>query len=163
MALVGGLDIHRQQITYEYVGTVTGQIERGQIGHADRRRLAAWLGRFAGRDDVEFAVEGCTGWRYVVEELDRAGITAHLAEPADTAAARGRKRHAKTDRTDSHLICDLLLRAVCRPATSRPRTSWSCGLCWSATRICAATTRPGCNVSTPCCSTRGHPPGPSTG
>jgi transposase len=110
MAIVGGLDIHRQQITYEYVDTVTGQVERGQIGHADRRRVAAWLGRFAGRDDVELAVEGCTGWRYVVEELDHAGITPHLAEPADTAAARGRKRHAKTDRTDAHLICDLLLR-----------------------------------------------------
>jgi transposase len=50
---------------------------------------------------VHFALEGCTGWRYVVEELAAAGITTHLAEPADTAALRGRKRHAKTDRTDS--------------------------------------------------------------
>lgn len=110
VAIVGGLDIHRQQITYEYVDTMTGQVERGQIGHADRRRFAAWLGRFAGRGQVELAVEGCTGWRYVVEELQHAGITPRLAEPADTAAARGRKRHAKTDRTDAHLICDLLLR-----------------------------------------------------
>jgi hypothetical protein len=35
--------------------------------------------------------------RYVVEELAATGITAHLAEPADTAALRWRKRHAKTD------------------------------------------------------------------
>lgn len=35
------------------------------------------------------AVEGCTGWRYVVEEITAAGIEAHLAEPADTQAARG--------------------------------------------------------------------------
>ncbi len=42
-----------------------------------------------------FAVEGCTGWRFVVEELHRAGVEAHLAEPADTAAARGPKRRAK--------------------------------------------------------------------
>jgi transposase len=110
MTIVGGLDIHRQQITYDYVDTSTGEVERGQIGHADRRRFAAWLRRFEGCEDVEFAVEGCTGWRYVVEELVRAGITPHLAEPADTAAARGRKRHAKTDRTDSHLIRDLLLQ-----------------------------------------------------
>jgi transposase len=110
VAIVGGLDIHRQQITYEYVDAMTGQVERGQIGHADRLRFASWLGRFAGRDDVELAVEGCTGWRYVVEELHHAGVTAHLAEPADTAAARGPKRHAKTDRTDAHLMCDLLLR-----------------------------------------------------
>lgn len=110
MSIVGGLDVHRQQITFDYVDTVTAEVKRGQIGHADRHRFAAWLRRFEGCEDVEFAVEGCTGWRYVVEELVRAGITPHLAEPADTSAARGRKRHAKTDRTDSHLIRDLLLQ-----------------------------------------------------
>jgi hypothetical protein len=31
--------------------------------------LRAWLARFAGRDDVAFALEGCTGWRYVAEKL----------------------------------------------------------------------------------------------
>jgi transposase len=110
MSIVGGLDVHRQQITFDYVDTITGEVKRGQIGHADRHRFATWLRRFEGCEDVEFAVEGCTGWRYVVEELVRAGITPHLAEPADTSAARGRKRHAKTDRTDSHLIRDLLLQ-----------------------------------------------------
>jgi transposase len=53
---------------------------------------------------VHFALEGCTGWRYVVEELAAAGITPHLAEPADTAALRGRRRHAKTGKTDSRLL-----------------------------------------------------------
>jgi hypothetical protein len=57
----------------------------------------AWLARFAGRDDVAFALEGCAGWRYVAEELAAAGVAAHVAEPADTAFARGRKRQAKTD------------------------------------------------------------------
>jgi transposase len=33
---------------------------------------------------------------------------AHLAEPADTQAARGRKRHAKTDRSDARLLRELL-------------------------------------------------------
>ena len=73
------------------------QVQRGQIAPADREHLRAWLARFAGRDDVAFAVEGCTGWRYVAEELAAAGAAAHLAEPADTAFARGRKRPAKTD------------------------------------------------------------------
>ena len=72
------------------------------------RALRAWLARFAGRDDVAFAAEGCTGWRYVAEELAAAGIAAHLAEPADTAFARGRKRHAKTDKTDSRHLRHLL-------------------------------------------------------
>jgi hypothetical protein len=39
-------------------------------------------------EDVAFAVEGCTGWRYVVEELAPAGVAAHLAGLADTAFAR---------------------------------------------------------------------------
>lgn len=53
---------------------------------------------------VAFAVEGCTGWRSVVEELLRAGVESHLAEPADTAAQRGRKKRVKTDRADARLL-----------------------------------------------------------
>ena len=50
------------------------------------------------------AVEGCTGWRYVVEEIEAAGFEAHVAEPADTQAARGRKQRAKTDRSDAPAV-----------------------------------------------------------
>src|SRR5918995_888545 len=75
MSMVCGLDLHRQQITF---------------------------------DALETAVEGCTGWRYVVEEITAAGFEAHLAEPADTQAARGRKRHAKTDRSDARMLRELL-------------------------------------------------------
>jgi transposase len=57
---------------------------------------------------VALAVEGCTGWRYVVEEIEAAGFEAHLAEPADTQAARGRKHRAKTDRSDARLLRELL-------------------------------------------------------
>jgi hypothetical protein len=108
MPIVGGLDIHRKQITFDYLDTGTGQVRRGQVAPADREHLRAWLARFAGRDDVAFAIEGCTGWRYVAEELAAAGVTAHLAEPADTAFARGRKRHAKTDKTDCRHLRQLL-------------------------------------------------------
>jgi transposase len=108
MSIVGGFDVHRKQITFDYLDTVSGEVQRGQIGAADRRRLAAWLQRFAGRGDVGFAAEACTGWRYVIEELQRAGVVAHLADPAETAAARGRKRRAKTDRADARLIRTLL-------------------------------------------------------
>src|SRR5260221_12035653 len=96
MTIVGGLDIHRKQLTFDYPGTVTGEVKRGQVAPADRAHLRAWLARFAGREDVAFALEGCTGWRYVAEELVAAGITGHVAEPAYTPFARGRKRNAKT-------------------------------------------------------------------
>jgi len=108
MPIVGGLDIHRKQITFDYLDTVTGEVNRGQIAPADREHVQAWLARFAGRGDAAFAVEGCAGWRYVSEELAAAGIAAHLGEPADTAALRGRKRHAKTDKTDARHLRTLL-------------------------------------------------------
>ena len=76
MAIVGGLDIHRRQVSFDYLDTGSGQVCRGRISPACRQTLRAWLARFAGCDDVTFAVEGCTGWRFVVEELQRAGITA---------------------------------------------------------------------------------------
>jgi transposase len=114
MGIVGGLDVHRQQITFDYLDTETGEVSVGQIPAADRRALAAWLARrFADRPDhgeIEFSVEGCTGWRYVAEELAAAGMRARLAEPADTAAARGRKKRAKTDRADARHQRDLLLQ-----------------------------------------------------
>jgi len=108
MPIVGGLDIHRKQITFDYLDTVTGEVKRGQIAPADRAHVRAWLARFAGCEDAAFAVEGCAGWRYVSEELAAAGIAAHLGEPADTAALRGRKRHAKTDKTDARHLRTLL-------------------------------------------------------
>ena len=52
MPIVGGLDIHRKQITFDYLDTVTGQVQRGQITPADREHLRAWLARFAGLEDV---------------------------------------------------------------------------------------------------------------
>ena len=108
MPIVGGLDIHRKQITFDYLDTVTGEVKRGPIAPADRAHVRAWLARFAGCGDVAFAVEGCAGWRYVAGELAAAGIAAHLGEPADTAALRGRKRHAKTDKTDARHLRSLL-------------------------------------------------------
>ena len=123
MPIVGGLDIHRKQITFDYLDTVTGQVRRGQIAPADREHLRAWLARFAGRDDVAFAMEGCTGWRYVAEELAAAGIAAHLAEPADTAV-RPRPQAARQDRQDRLPgTCGCCWpRAGCRSAGSRRRS-----------------------------------------
>jgi hypothetical protein len=65
MSIVGGVDIHRKQLTFDYIERETGRWERGRIAPADRRHLADWLVRFEGVEDVQFAMEGCTGWRYV--------------------------------------------------------------------------------------------------
>lgn len=109
MTIIGGFDVHRAQITFDYVDTDTGEASTGQIRPATRSSLRAWLGdRFAGKDEVMLAVEGCTGWRFVIEELRQAGVEPHLAEPADTATQRGRKKRAKTDKADARLLRELL-------------------------------------------------------
>jgi transposase len=110
MSMVGGLDIHRQQVTFDVVDTVTGEVWRGQVRPADRVHLRAWLGRLSGRGEVRLAMEGCTGWRYVAEEVAAAGFTAHVGDPAEIAARRGPKKRAKTDRADARLMRDLLER-----------------------------------------------------
>lgn len=108
MSIVGGLDVHRAQITYDYLDLDTGEVEVGRVVPATRSELRDWLSRFESQDAV-FATEGCTGWRFVVEELERAGVEAHLAEPADTATLRGRKKRAKTDRADARHLRTLLV------------------------------------------------------
>ena len=108
MRIVCALDVHRRQITYLTVEVDSGEVSRGRISPATRQSVCAWLAQFDGVDEVHFALEGTTGWRFVVEAIERAGHRAHLADPAETAAKRGRKRRAKTDRAD----CDLLLRLL---------------------------------------------------
>jgi len=107
MAIVGGLDIHRRQITYDWIDADSGETCRGQLSPAARVELRAWLARFTGQQ-ADFAVGATTGRRFVAEELGRAGFRAHLAEPADTRALRGPKRRAKTDRTDARHLRELL-------------------------------------------------------
>jgi hypothetical protein len=98
---------------------MTGELKRGRVAPADREHLQSWPARFTGCDDVRFALEGCTGWRHFTEELLATGITPHLAEPVDTAALRGKKRHAKTDKTDARHLPTHLLAVTCRSAGSR--------------------------------------------
>jgi transposase len=108
MTMVGGLDVHRQQITFDYVDN-DGLVHWGQIRPATRQTLRRWLGEHCPGGDAEFALEGCTGWRYISEELVAAGLGVHLGDPAEIATSRGPKKRAKTDRADARLLRTLLL------------------------------------------------------
>jgi len=82
--IIGGLDVHRKQITFDYIEMDTGELKTGQrLRPATRENLHRWLSRFDGKE-ASFALEATTGWRFVVEEIERAGYEAHLAEPAET-------------------------------------------------------------------------------
>ena len=108
MTIAMGLDQHRGQITAEWVDTDTGEIGRTRVAPAHRATVRRFLARFAGQQ-LEVALEATTGWRFVVEELNRVGAVVHLAEPAETAERRGRKKRAKTDRADARLLRELVM------------------------------------------------------
>jgi transposase len=106
MAIVAGFDVHRNQITFDAIDTETGELRGGRVASTGEA-VRAWVGRFPGRQ-VEVAVEACTGWLFVCEALAEAGAVPHLADPAEVAARRGKKRRAKTDRADARQLRQLL-------------------------------------------------------
>jgi transposase len=107
MTIVMGLDQHRAQITAEWLDTETGEVTRSRITPAHRAGVRRFCERFRGVE-LEVALEATTGWRFVTEELHRVGAVVHLAEPAETAARRGNKKRAKSDRADARHIRELL-------------------------------------------------------
>jgi transposase len=108
VTIVMGLDQHRAQITAEWLDTATGEVTRARVAPADRAGVRRFAARFGG-EDVEVALEATTGWRFVVEEFTAAGAQVHLAEPAETAARRGTKKRAKSDRADARHLRELLM------------------------------------------------------
>jgi transposase len=100
--------VHRRQITVDALDTATGEVSRGQI-ESTPAAVEEWLAGFPGRV-VHVAVEACTGWLFVCRALERSGALPHLAEPVETSALRGRKRRAKTDRTDAKWLRELLFQ-----------------------------------------------------
>src|SRR5919106_5417154 len=106
MAIVAGFDVHRRQITFDALNTETGEVSRGRID-ATPAAVRAWVRRFDG--ELRVAVEACTGWLFTCDALAAAGAQAHLAEPVETRALRGRKRRAKTDREDARWLRELLV------------------------------------------------------
>jgi transposase len=108
VTIVMGLDQHRAQITGEWLDTATGEISRKRIAPADRDGVRRFAASFRGQE-LEVALEATTGWRFVVEELHAVGAQVHLAEPAETAARRGTKKRAKSDRADARHLRELLM------------------------------------------------------
>src|SRR3954466_14614143 len=106
MAILAGFDVHRAQITFDALDTDTGEVLRGRM-RGDRDAVSEWMRQFAG-EHVEVAVEACTGWLFVYEQLAAGGAVVHRAERAETSALRGKKRHAKTDRADARWLRTLL-------------------------------------------------------
>ena len=110
--------MHRRQITVDALDTATGEVWRGQF-ESTPAAVELWVAGFPGRV-VHVAVEACTGWLFVCRALERCGAIAHLAEPMETSALRGRKRRAKTDRTDARWLRRLLFEGRLPEAWTPP-------------------------------------------
>ena len=142
MTIVMGMDQHRAQISAEWIDTITGEVSRARIAPADRIAVRRFLARFDGAE-LEVALEATTGWRFLVEELQRVGAEAHLAEPAETSGLKGKMQRAKTDWADARHLRELLLigrlpeswiapahlldlraRVRCRHTLVHQRTEW---------------------------------------
>ena len=156
MSIVMGLDQHRAQITGEWIDTSTGEVR----GRGWRRRIVRRCGiveRFAGRE-LEVAMEATTGWRFVVEELRRAGARVHLAKPAETAGCAGTKKRPKGDRADARHLRELLMVKRLPECWIRP------SICSISARVCGCGTRwstiaaSGSSGSARCSTTTGPPP-----
>ena len=106
MAIVAGFDVHRARVTFDALDRETGELRRGRI-RATPEGVREWVGRFAS-EEVHVAVEACTGWLFVCEALAETRAVAHLAEPVETSALRGKKRRAETDREDARWLRELL-------------------------------------------------------
>jgi hypothetical protein len=70
--VVGGLDIHRAQLTFDYVHLDSGEMFRGRIALADREQLRGWLHRFeAGMRQVDRLTEEMNAVREQITVLSR--------------------------------------------------------------------------------------------
>ncbi len=90
MSIVGAFDVHRRQLAFDYLDTETGELKRGRVIPAGREHLRAWLARFAGQDDVHFALEGCTGWRYVALRREALSVRVEVRDLRLRPVAAGR-------------------------------------------------------------------------
>lgn len=106
MTIVAGFDVHRAQITFDALDQETGEVHCGRIA-ATPKAVEDWVKRFPDRE-IHVAVEACTGWLFACQALEAQGATPHLAEPTETAARKGTKRRAKTDRADARHLRTLL-------------------------------------------------------
>jgi transposase len=108
VTLVMGMDQHRAQISAEWIDTITGEISRARVAPADRAGVRKFLTQFKGVG-LEVALEATTGWRFVVEELERIGADVHLAEVVQTSGLKGRGKRAKSDWADARHLRELLI------------------------------------------------------
>jgi transposase len=100
-----GLDVHRR------FSTVTARNAEGKIAwrqrleHEDRDDLRKHLETWP--RGIPVILESSFGWEWMCEELEGAGVEAHLASSRKVAAWRSARGMTKSNRTDADLLSEL--------------------------------------------------------
>ena len=163
MGIVGGLDIHRRQITFDYLDTGTGEVSRGKIAPADRQQVRSWLEHFEGRERRGLR----PGGRHRLA-LRRRGARAGGGPSPSGRAGRHRPRSAAVSSGPRPTAptpgsCGSCWRWAGCPSPGSPRTTSSrSGPGSGCTRPWPTSAGPGCSASGPPCSTKASPPSPAT-
>lgn len=125
-----GLDVHRR------FSTVTARDAEGKIAwrqrleHGDREDLRKHLDSWP--RGIPVILESSFGWEWVCEELEGAGVEAHLASSRKVAAWRNARGMAKSNRTDADLLSELgrqtdrWWEVWLAPREVRDRREWMC-------------------------------------
>ena len=154
MPIVGGLDIHRKQITFDYLTR-----PRGRCGAARSRSPIAstWPGGWRAGSPARTRTSRWRGapgggtWRRGWPRPGRSRMSPSPPIPRRCEAASGTPR--RTRPIPGTCGC-CWPTGGCPSAGSRRRTSWNAGRCSSCIMTCGPGTLPGCSAFTRCCSTR---------
>ena len=98
MDIVGGFDVHRKQITFDYIEMETGELHRGKIRPATRESLREWLDEFTERfsgKQAAIAVEATTAMALRRRGAPKKGLDSSL-----TWRNRRRAGHCKAARSE---------------------------------------------------------------
>ncbi len=117
-----GMDQHRTQISAEWIDTITGEISRARVAPADRAGVRTFLAPFEGAG-LEAALEATTGWRFVVEELERVGAALGRAGRGGRVEGQEEAREDRLGRrqASARAVADRASAGVVDPARAHPR------------------------------------------
>jgi transposase len=140
MSIVGGLDLHRKQLTFDYADRATGELTRAQIAPADRRHLALWLPVCPMWSSRWRAARGGSTWWKSCAALEWWRTWPSRPTPLPRGVVGSGPK--PTGRTRSCCV-SCSTAAGARSVGSHRSWCWSPGRCWGFTTTCAASTPAG--------------------